>query len=132
MTSLTRTNQRGMLTEVAFLWLRVQERRIFFSHSRGASDPRAKDKKTSEKDKEKEKRSDTLTSEAILQKGPLLFWKRYYAHDSDISKMTNTFLLNIYFVQTLKQILSGMFPLGRVDAKNFGALQLQVPRSDDD
>lgn len=95
---------------------------------RGASDPRAKDKKTSEKDKEKEKRSDTLTSEAILQKGPLLFWKRYYAHDSDISKMTNTFLLNIYFVQTLKQILSGMFPLGRVDAKNFGALQLQATK----
>lgn len=65
--------------------------------------------------------------EIVIPTGaPLLFWKRYYAHDSDISKITNPFILNIYFVGIMKQILKGLFPLGRVDAKNFGALQLQA------
>jgi hypothetical protein len=79
--------------------------------------------------KKVEKLKDSAAALIETPKGPLLYWKRYYAHDSDISKLSNTFLLNIYFVQTMRQILSGMFPLGRVDAKNFGALQLQVHHS---
>lgn len=60
------------------------------------------------------------------KEGPLLFWKRYFSHDSSISTIENQFLVNIYYVQTNLQLLAGMFPMGRIDARKFGALQLQI------
>jgi len=73
----------------------------------------------------------TLHEQDILEDEELVFAKRLFFSDDNIDK-DDPFSLHLLYVESLKAIIDGKYPITRTDAKDFAAIQMQITYGDHD
>jgi len=73
----------------------------------------------------------TLHEQDIGEDEELVFAKRLFFGDDNIDK-DDPFSLHLLYVESLKAILDGKYPVTRNDAKDFAAIQMQITYGDHD
>jgi len=73
----------------------------------------------------------TLHEQDVLEDEVLVFAKRLFFSDVDIDK-DNPFSLHLLYMEFLKDIIDGKYPITRTDAKDFAAIQMQIVYGDHD
>jgi talin len=73
----------------------------------------------------------TLHEQDILEEEELVFAKKLFFNDDNIDK-DDPFSLHLLYVESLKAIINGKYPVTRTDAKDFAVIQMQITYGDHD
>eukprot|EP01124_Arcella_intermedia_P012007 TRINITY_DN1832_c0_g1_i1.p1 TRINITY_DN1832_c0_g1~~TRINITY_DN1832_c0_g1_i1.p1 ORF type:complete len:2470 (-),score=665.52 TRINITY_DN1832_c0_g1_i1:45-7454(-) len=73
----------------------------------------------------------TLHEQDITEEEELVYAKRLFFSDDNIDK-DDPFSLHLLYVESLKAIIDGKYPVTRNDAKDFAAIQMQITYGDHD
>eukprot|EP01123_Difflugia_compressa_P001391 TRINITY_DN115_c0_g2_i1.p1 TRINITY_DN115_c0_g2~~TRINITY_DN115_c0_g2_i1.p1 ORF type:complete len:1556 (-),score=395.56 TRINITY_DN115_c0_g2_i1:1402-6069(-) len=73
----------------------------------------------------------TLHEQDVTEEEELVFAKRLFFSDDNIDK-DDPFSLHLLYVESLKSIIDGKYPITRNDAKDFAAIQMQIVYGDHD
>lgn len=73
----------------------------------------------------------TLHEQDVADDEELEFAKKYFYSDDNIDK-DDPFTLHLLYVEANRAIIDGRYPVSRTDAKDFGAIQMQIVYGDHD